>query len=171
MDLNQEKNVCEHSVYENLYRSLVPTLHRFLLYKFPFREHVDDTIQEAFFILWKNCKKVTPELAKTYVYKVSQNLIIRKISKDKSHKRYLGFQSKSNVMESPEFYMEYKEMREKLKNAIADLPDGQREVFLMNRFDKKTYSEIANELGLSVKAVEKRMHNALIKLRIVCKNI
>lgn len=171
MDIEKGKDVCQQSVYEKLYRTLAPLLHNFLLYKFQNSEHTEDTVQEAFFTLWKNCKKVTPELAKTYVYRVAQNLLIRRLSKDKSHTRYLEFQSKKEVEESPDFYVEYEELREKLKKAITQLPDGQREVFLMNRLDKKTYAEIADELELSVKAVEKRMHSALIKLRLICRNI
>jgi RNA polymerase sigma-70 factor (ECF subfamily) len=53
----------------------------------------------------------------------------------------------------------------KLKKVIADLPEKQREVFLLSRIDKKKYSEISDMLGISVKAVEKRMSQALIVLR------
>jgi RNA polymerase sigma-70 factor (ECF subfamily) len=35
----------------------------------------------------------------------------------------------------------------------------------MNRIDGKKYSEIAEELDISVKAVEKRIHLALLELR------
>jgi RNA polymerase sigma-70 factor (ECF subfamily) len=35
----------------------------------------------------------------------------------------------------------------------------------MHRIDGKKYSEIADALGISVKAVEKRMHLALLELR------
>ena len=51
------------------------------------------------------------------------------------------------------------------QSAISDLPEGQREVFLLNRIDKKTYKEIAEMLDISVKAVEKRMNLALQDLR------
>jgi len=54
---------------------------------------------------------------------------------------------------------------EKLKSAIAELPDRQREVFLLSRIDKKTYKEIAELSGVSVKAIEKLMHKALVVLR------
>ncbi|MFQ5448380.1 MAG: sigma factor-like helix-turn-helix DNA-binding protein, partial [Saprospiraceae bacterium] len=47
----------------------------------------------------------------------------------------------------------------------------QRVVFLMNRMDKMTYAEIADHLGLSVKAIEKRMHSALVELRQILKGI
>ena len=61
--------------------------------------------------------------------------------------------------------MEEEEFRLRLEKAIAELPEKNRVVFLMNRIDKLTYKEIADQLNLSVKAVEKRMHKALLKLR------
>jgi RNA polymerase sigma-70 factor (ECF subfamily) len=54
---------------------------------------------------------------------------------------------------------------EKLESVIAGLPEKQREVFLLSRIDKKKYAEIAEMLDISVKAVEKRMSQALIILR------
>ena len=54
-----------------------------------------------------------------------------------------------------------KEFENKLNNAIKALPDGCREVFLMNRIDKLKYGEIAARLDLSVKAIEKRMSKAI----------
>jgi RNA polymerase sigma-70 factor (ECF subfamily) len=41
----------------------------------------------------------------------------------------------------------------------------------MNRFENQSYSDIAELLGLSVKAVEKRMHNALLSLRKVIQTV
>jgi len=67
--------------------------------------------------------------------------------------------------ESPEFVLEMKEFDNKLQAAIADLPDKSRVVFLMNRIDGITYREIAENLGVSVKAVEKQMSRALRILR------
>ena len=37
--------------------------------------------------------------------------------------------------------------------------------FAISRIDKKSYKEIAELLNISVKAVEKRMHGALLKMR------
>ena len=57
------------------------------------------------------------------------------------------------------------EFKVKLQKAIDKLTEGQRTCFLMHRIDGKKYSEIAEILGISVKAVEKRMHLALLELR------
>jgi len=45
------------------------------------------------------------------------------------------------------------------------MPEKQRVVFLMNRIDEQTYKEIAQQLGLTVKAIEKRMSLALDHLK------
>ncbi len=164
-------NVCHESVYERLFRNLAPMLRNFLLYKFRDQEAAEDAVQEAFITLWNNCKNVTEGLAKAYVFKVGQNQMLKKVEKEKVHARYIGLQSSDQEASGPDFDLEYQEIHNNLKTAIEQLPEGQREVFLLNRIDGKTYVEIAELLEVSVKAIEKRMHKALLKLREICVNI
>jgi RNA polymerase sigma-70 factor (ECF subfamily) len=167
----EEQDVCQESVYERLFLSLAPLLRNFLLYKFKDLERAEDMVQEAFFIMWQNCRKVTPALAKAYLFKVAQNQFLKLLDKDKVRQKHLDFQTVQQNEQNPEFQMEYNEFEGIISRAIDQLPEGQREVFLLNRIEKKTYVEIAEMLGVSVKAVEKRMHKALLKLRKVCKEI
>ncbi|MEO1436898.1 MAG: sigma-70 family RNA polymerase sigma factor, partial [Bacteroidota bacterium] len=73
--------------------------------------------------------------------------------------------------QDPEFLLREKEFAEQLEAAIAALPEKQREVFLMNRIEKMKYREISETLGISVKAVEKRMTKALVAIRKLTKKI
>lgn len=171
MSGDKANNVCKQSVFEKLFHSLAPGLRNFLMYKFQNTDLAEDTVQEAFVILWKNCKKVTVDKAKSYLYQVAKNQMLKGIEHQKVQEKYMSFRSKPEEEVSPGFLLEYKELSEKLKLAIEKLPDGQREAFLMHRYDKKTYAEIADELGVSVKAVEKRIHKALVKLREICEKI
>jgi RNA polymerase sigma-70 factor (ECF subfamily) len=66
---------------------------------------------------------------------------------------------------SPEELLSFDQLKEKYETLILEMPDRERTVFLMSRIDGLMYKEIANRLGLSVKAVEKRMKNALNFLR------
>ena len=60
---------------------------------------------------------------------------------------------------------EANELETAIRDAIADLPPRTREVFLMSRERNLKYSEIAEQLGVSVKAVEANMSRALRQLR------
>ena len=84
-------------------------------------------------------------------------------------KTALNYSSKENLKdrnaESPEYLLEEKEYMEKLKKSIENLTEEQRTAFLLNRIDGKRHQEIAEMLGISRKAVEKRIYTALKKLK------
>jgi len=56
-------------------------------------------------------------------------------------------------------------MHNKLLFILNEMPEKSKEVFLLNRIEKLTYQEIAKRLDLSVKTIEKRMHQALVHIR------
>lgn len=167
--VKKPEEVCNEHVFEGLFKSLAPALRNFLYYKFKNLERADDIVQEAFAALWKACKNVTKDKAKSFLFKVAQNQFLKSSTKEKRYAHDL--QLETAEVEDPAFTLEHKELSEKLKMAIDQLPEGQREVFLMNRLDGLSYKEIAAYLEISVKAVEKRMHKALLKLREVCKKL
>jgi len=64
-----------------------------------------------------------------------------------------------------ENFLDFQELKDKIDQAILELPDDLRIVFEMNRFRDMRYKDIASELDLSEKAVEARMTKALKILR------
>ena len=95
------------------------------------------------------------------MYTIAGNL-----SKNRLEHRHVVLQFANSYVQpphshSPEFEAELKEFDARLQKAIADLDEKNRVVFLMNRIDGMTYQEIAENIGLTVKAVEKRMKKAL----------
>lgn len=54
---------------------------------------------------------------------------------------------------------------------IDELPDRCREVFLLSKRDGLKYSEIADELGISIKTVEHQISKAMKKLNVEKKKI
>jgi RNA polymerase sigma-70 factor (ECF subfamily) len=57
------------------------------------------------------------------------------------------------------------ELQQAIRSAVEALPPRTREVFLMSRERNLRYSEIAEQLGVTVKAVEANMSRALRQLR------
>jgi RNA polymerase sigma-70 factor (ECF subfamily) len=164
--------LCSEAVFKSIFESHFKALRNFLVYKFKDIERADDLAQNAFVILWENCSKLKPEQAKSFLFRTAIRLSLNAIKHDKV---VSNFELRTKLTgihhESPEFILLESELKMQLEKAINDLPEKQRTVFLLNRFDNHSYTEIATLLDLSVKAVEKRMHLALLSLRKVIKNV
>ena len=165
----EEENVCKESTFEGLFQKLSKSIRDFLYFKCGDLSISEDIVQDAFFKLWEKCKDVKPEKAKSFLFTVANNLFLNLAEKQKVRLNYKNKVLPTVNKEDPLFIVEMNEHKERLENAINALPDGQREAFLMNRIEKMSYADIAVALGVSQKAVEKRMHKALLKLKDLLK--
>lgn len=164
--------VCEESVYDAVFLRVAPLLRSFLVYRTGDEATAEDLLQDAFLKLWDNCAKVTPEKAKPYVFRVAENLFFNQKEHAKVVLKFQRRQPRQKASpDTPQDLLEEQEFRDKLMQAVDALPDGAREVFLLNRIDGMKYREIAEALDISQKAVEKRMHRALVELRKIHKSI
>ncbi|MFD2543652.1 RNA polymerase sigma factor [Lacinutrix gracilariae] len=165
MSQNLNNNVCNENSFNVIFNKYATDLHDFLYYKFGDHLNPKDKVQEAFIKLWQNCKKVSPNKAKSYLFTIGNNLMLNEVAHQKVVLRHKQQGTKSYTNESPEFVMQEQEYLEKLQNAIAKLTEAQRVAFLLNRVEGKKFKEIAALLNISTKAVEKRIYGALKSLR------
>jgi RNA polymerase sigma-70 factor (ECF subfamily) len=66
----------------------------------------------------------------------------------------------------PALQMQGKELEERIRRALNELPEQCRTIFQMSRFGEMKYREIADALQLSVKTVENQMGKALQVMRL-----
>lgn len=164
--------VCEPSVFTSLFGAHARTLRNYLYYKFGNEEQANDMAQEAFIKLWENCASVAPEKAKAYLYTIANNATLNQVAHGKvvlAYAKNAAFPQSNS--QSPEYLLEETEFKQKLQRAIASLTEAQRTAFLLHRIEGKKYQEIAEMLAISVKAVEKRIHGALVSLRAEIENL
>ena len=158
-------SICEEEIYSTIYTNEAERLPNHLYYKCGDIAVAEDLMQEAFIKLWNKCAEVLLDTVTGFLYTVSNRLFIDKVRSDKVVLNFEKSHFINNNSEDPYFILRTEEFRKKLESAISNLPDGQREAFLLNRIDKLTYKEIAKRLEISTTAVEKRMTKALIKLK------
>ena len=158
-------NVCEEQIYSKIFRNLSNDLFNFLRYKYGEKLSPKDKVQEAFVTLWNNCKKVPPEKAKSFLFTTANNLMLNEVKHQKVVLRHQQVKPKGYTNETPEFLMEESQFMDKYQAALAKLTEAQRVAFLLNKAEGKRHKEIAEMLGISRKAVEKRIYGALEKLR------
>ncbi|AUC14861.1 RNA polymerase subunit sigma-70 [Tenacibaculum sp. SZ-18] len=160
-----DKDICNETLFSSFFNKYSKSLYTFLYYKFGEKLNPEDKVQEAFLKVWQNCHKITPDKAKSFLYTTANNLMINQANHEKVKLKYAEIPQKSHTNESPEFVMEENEYLDKTQNALSNLTEAQRVAFMMNRIEGKRFKEIAEILGISVKAVEKRIYGALKKLR------
>jgi len=159
------KNICNSKVFEEVFANYVKDVKRFIFFKTKNISLTEDIVQDTFVKLWEECKDASYDTVKNFLFTIANNLFLNIVKHNKViDKHQKGFVHE-NSNETPEFIFLENEFYEKLEKAIASLSEKQREVFLLSRIEKKKYKEIATELNISVKAVEKRMHAALANLR------
>ena len=158
-------DICKTVVFDSVFNKYAKDLKRFLFFKYNDMASAEDVIQETFIKLWNNCANVTLEKVKSYLFTLANNAFLDIKRHEKVVRNHQNNYANNATSESPEFLMIEEEFLVKVENVIASLPEKQREVFLMSRMEKMKYKEIAAKLDLSVKAVEKRMRNALIVVR------
>ena len=147
-------------------------MNSYLYYKFGDASIAEDAVQEAFVKLWQNCKSVPLLKAKSYLFTVANNFSLNRVKRKKLILKYSKQQKNTGInYEDPSFKLEEEEFKAKLNAAINKLKPKLRTTFLLHRIDKKTYNEIAEIEGVTVKAIEKRMSQALLLLRNHIDNI
>lgn len=136
------------------------------------RDDSNDVVQQVYMKLWNLKDEVNiDQNLRSYLHRSVINTSLNFIDKNK---RILNQeQTTDNVFDSLQFkpnsdYLSG-EVEQAIKKAISELPDKCQTVFSLSRFSDLTNKEIAEELQISVKAVEKHISKALRDLRVKLK--
>jgi RNA polymerase sigma-70 factor (family 1) len=151
--------------FKNIFERYYDPVRNFLYYKLGDIDLAEDLVQEVFLKVWEKRDSIKMETVQNLLYTIAGHLAINHFKSAKTRFEFGLKEQSETTQESPHYVMEKDEFAIRLEKAIASLSEKQREVFLMNRIDELTYKEIAERLDISVKAVEKRMHEALEELR------
>lgn len=170
-DSNSPQHTCDEDIFNTLFRTHSKDLYKFLYYKYGEENNPKDLVQEAFIKLWNNCAKVPLDKARSFLFTVANNQMLNDLAKKKTVIKYALEKPKTYTHETPEYKLEESEYLEKLQRALEELSEPQRIAFLLNRIEGKKHQEIAEMLGISQKAVEKRIYTALSILREKIGNI
>lgn len=131
----------------------------------------EDIVQDTFLRIWKNRKKIEiSRSGRNFLLTSVRNLCIDYLRKKESARDWHENETKDKLVQSLNDLYSHKELEQMLKLALQKLPDKVSKVFEMSRFEGKTYKEIAEERGISIKTVEAYISESLKLLRIELKD-
>jgi RNA polymerase sigma-70 factor (ECF subfamily) len=116
--------------------------------------------------IWEKQNSVKTNKVKGLLFKIANDLFITHYRKEQRSFEFFNNYVFDKETHSPEEEMAFEQLKENYRKALDGMQERQRTVFLMSRVENLKYAEIAEIIGISVKAVEKRMKNALEYLRV-----
>lgn len=141
------------------------------------KENAEDLTQEIFIEIHKSIGHFRSDSSlSTWIYRIAINKSLNHV---RSEKRKLLWKSLQNMFleneeslerfptddKNPEEIMEGRENESFLHKAIDSLPENQRVVFILGKYDGLSYTEIASVIHKPVSAVEALMHRAKLNLQ------
>jgi RNA polymerase sigma-70 factor (ECF subfamily) len=150
--------------FEKIFKAYFPALMAFSRKILGSEDDAREVVQQVFINLWERRHEIDLSTSlKSYLFTAVNN---RSLNVIRDRKKF----SPEEVPEGAEAWdvsaeLESLELEERIRGAIAALPERCRVIFELNRFEGLSYSEIANELDISIKTVENQMSKALKILR------
>jgi len=141
-------------------------------------EEARDAAQEVFLKAFRKAGEVRPlGQVYTWLYRIAMNLCLNKLRRRKLV-RFLRFETDLEEPDAPAFdppdaapdpasALESRRRWNATRKAIAKLPDNQRAVLILARFEGLSYRQIAEVLGITEGAVESRLFRAMRRIEAI----
>lgn len=151
------------SAFERLYRSHVPRVYS-LVRRMLTDEDADEIAQDVFVRAWQKLGTFRGEAAfGTWLHRLAVNVILaRRKALGTRRKRYLESDASLEMVPARRAGLE---MTMDFETAMARLPDGAREVFVLHDVEGYRHEEIAEMLGLAAGTSKSQLHRARMSLR------
>lgn len=127
----------------------------------------EEIVQQAFINLWEDRNKLSIEKSpRNYLYSIAYNRFIDSFNKSKKRKQLLDDLWEKSLRDRITEDNEQLEKRiEKMKQMINSLPPKCRKIIRLSKHEGLKYTEIAEQMGITVKTVESQMRIAFKKIR------
>lgn len=156
----------DKKAFNKLFSQFYPILCAYC-HKFVTMEDSEEIVQDTLLWLWENRKEIIVEKSlSSYLFRSVYNRALNKIANQDSRNKAntLYFEYMQETLQNKSYY-QTDDLKDKVREAIARLPESYRQAFIMHRFEDMTYKEIAQQLGISTKTVDYRIQQALKLLR------
>jgi len=130
-------------------------------------DEAEDIVQQTFVKLWERRHSLNIAWSvKAYLYKMVHNAALNRIRHQQTKNKYQQFNAQQLDTQHVLPEDTAPELRERLQNALNELPPQCRNIFELSRFEELKYREIAEHLDISIKTVETQMGKALRLMRM-----
>ncbi len=163
------------AAYEELFKQTFPRMLNYCKLFVHDQEQANDLVQACFIKLWEKRSSIkTLQSVESLLFVMLRNKCLNYLRDQKLHTiekeiDSIGENELQHLFQLDFIGKEETSLEEQLIVAIREsverLPEKRKIVFTKSKLEGKKNKEVADELGISVKAVEKRLHQAREQIR------
>ncbi|MCB0476415.1 MAG: RNA polymerase subunit sigma-70, partial [Flavobacteriaceae bacterium] len=88
MTTSLKSDICEERIFSSIFKNLSNDVYNFLRFRYGDEYDPRDKVQEAFIKLWDNCKNITPDKAKSFLFTTANNMMLNELKHQKVVLKY-----------------------------------------------------------------------------------
>ncbi|SHE63798.1 RNA polymerase sigma-70 factor, ECF subfamily [Fodinibius roseus] len=156
--------------FENLFNTHIRAVSTLLSYYTSDKTELEDWVQEVFIKVWDNREKIDPghPRVKGYLLKMARNHALCCLREQK-REPFFAYDKVDDIpvpVHSVHGQLVKKELSQAYREALEQVPPRAKQAFTLSRDKGLTYSQIAEEMGISPKTVEGQISHTLKILRV-----
>lgn len=169
----------DEAAFKVLFNDFYSKLYYFVLEFIPLKDTAENIVQDTLVTLWNKRNQLKDDSNLTsYLFTVAKNNALKKL-RDKKYSQKLfsntidvgeldlNVEALSTVDTSVCAFMDIEQI---IQETLASLPPQCRKVFELSRFQEMKNREIAEELDISIKTVEKHISKGIKTFKIALKD-
>lgn len=163
------------AAYEELFKQTFPRLIGYCRLFIHEQDQANDLVQECFIKLWEKRTSIkTTQSVESLLFVMLRNRCLNYLRDQKLHKPEteidsVGENELQHLFQLDFIGKEESSLEEQLivaiRESVEKLPEKRKIVFTKSKLEGKKNKDVADELGISVKAVEKHLHQAKEQIR------
>jgi RNA polymerase sigma factor (sigma-70 family) len=181
MDGHVEMNLTMEQIKENTFLKERSKLLGFIRNRVKTLEEAEDILQDVFYQFVAGFNEIQSlDRVTSWLYSVARNKIIDRYRRDATRPKQTDFEAGAgqedgapltlqeilpDLDNSPESLLMREAIWDEITDALGELPADQREIFIQNEIDEKSFREIAESTGVSINTLLSRKRYAIIALR------
>lgn len=158
----------DREAFTLLYSYYYKPLYRHIFLFTQSRETTEEIIQNVFVKLWENRQQLSSiRDLKPYLYRAAKNMLLNHLRKMNTEQKVLRMRRASeSASEDPvSDQMDYKDYKRLLQEALGQLTEKRKEIFLLRMEENLSLDEIAAKLSISRNVVKKQLYAAIASIR------
>ena len=181
MDGDVEINLTMEQIKESTFLKEKNRLLGFIRNRVSTLEEAEDILQDVFYQFVAGFEGIESlDRVTSWLYSVARNKIIDRYRRDAARPRQTDFEIGArqddgapltlqeilpDLDNSPESILLREAIWDEITDALGELPSDQREIFIQNEIEEKSFREIAEATGVSINTLLSRKRYAIIALR------